>query len=255
MSAGSGGPGGPGQAHCGGSGGAAEPGGGAFGLPRPRTVALVGVVGAVFFGLYFGVPAFFPRLEALVYSPHPPTSQVVAIGVTYQGLIAIGTWLQVTGATLCVVFFFRVAELAGAGGSLAARVLRFGSAVLVSLVLLEALFTLTWVNAAAGGEPASSRAGYDLMSHFIQVFPLVPAPVVYLSLGWILLHGRLLPRWLGQVALGLGIGFVVVGLAEIFLPLAQAFAAGLAGLQDLWILAAALTLARHSSPGAVIQPR
>jgi hypothetical protein len=118
-------------------------------------------------------------------------------------------WLQATAATLCVVFFLGLVDLAGARRTLHGQVVLLGSAVLVSLVLFEGVFTLTWVTAGAAGVASSSRTGYDLMSHFVQVFPLVPAPAVYLPLGWILLRSELLPQWLAAIALGLGVGFPV----------------------------------------------
>ena len=210
--------------------------------PAPWLVGVSGLVGNVFFGLYFGVPAFFPKMEALVYSARPSTADVMAVGAQYHGLTAVGTWLQATGATLCVIFFLGLVTLSGAGGSLAGRIVQLGGAVLVALVLVEGLFTLTWITEASAGASIGARAGYDMMSRFIQVFPVVPAPAVYLPLAWILLHSDLLPRWLGWVALGLGGAFLVVGIAEVFLPLAQACAAGLASLQDVWIIVASILL-------------
>ncbi|WP_369045871.1 hypothetical protein [Sinomonas sp. P10A9] len=215
---------------------------------RSRPVGFVGLVGALFFGFYFGVPALFPRMEALVYSARPVTSEVLAVGAQYDQLVEFGTWLQATGATLCVVFFIGLLFISASNGTLAAYTVLLGSAVLVALVLMEGVFTLTWVSASTAGVPESARAGYDLMSRFIQVFPLVPAPAVYLPLGVILLRSRVLPTWLGWAALALGAAFLLVGLLEVFIPFAQAFAAGLAGLQDLWILTTAIILIERPAP-------
>ncbi|MDQ4503651.1 hypothetical protein [Sinomonas sp. ASV322] len=205
-------------------------------------MGFVGLVGALLFGFYFGVPALFPRMEALVYSSRPVTSEVLAVGAQYEQLVVFGTWLQATGATLCVIFFIGLLFVSASTGTLPAYMVLLGSALLVALVLMEGVFTLTWVISSEAGVVESARAGYDLMSRFIQVFPLVPAPAVYLPLGVILLRRRILPTWLGWMALALGAAFLLVGLLEVFLPLAQAFAAGLAGLQDLWILTAAIIL-------------
>ena len=216
---------------------------------RGRAVGIVGLIGALLFAFYFFVPTLFPRMEEVVYAARPTTKEIVAVGAQYQQLITFGTWLQATGSALCVVFFIGVLFLTAANGTAPAYVVLFGSSVLVALVLLEGVFTLTWVSASAAGVASSARVGFDLMSRFIQVFPLVPAPAVYLPLGYILLRNRLLPRWLAWVATGLGAAFLLVGLLEVFLPFAQAFAAGLAGLQAFWIITAAIVLiARGDAP-------
>lgn len=209
---------------------------------RGRTVGIVGLTGAVLFGFYFFVPTLFPRMEAVVYAARPTTKEIVAVGAQYAQLVAFGTWLQATGSALCVVFFVGLLFLTAANGTPPALVVLLGSSVLVALVLLEGVFTLTWVSASAASVTSSARVGFDLMSRFIQVFPLVPAPAVYLPLGYILLRNGLLPRWLAWVAVGLGGAFLLVGLLEVFLPFAQAFAAGLAGLQAFWIITAAIVL-------------
>jgi hypothetical protein len=209
---------------------------------RPRAIGATGLAGAILFGFYFGVPAFFPRMEALVYSARPVTSEVLAVGAQYQQLVTVGTWLQATGATLCVIFFIGLLFLAAANGTFPAYLVILGSATLIALVLLEGVFTLTWVSASAAGIAESARAGYDLMSRFIQMFPVVPAPLVYLPLSVVLLGTRILPRWLAWTALGIGAAFLLVGLLEVFVPFAQAFAAGLAAIQALWILTAAIVL-------------
>lgn len=222
---------------------------------RGRAVGIVGLVGALLFAFYFFVPTLFPRMEAVVYAARPSTTEIVAVGAQYQQLVTFGTWLQATGAALCVVFFIVVLFLTAANGTAPGYVVLFGASVLVALVLLEGVFTLTWVSASSAGVATSARVGFDLMSRFIQVFPLVPAPAVYLPLGYLLLRSGLLPRWLAWVAAGLGVAFLLVGLLEVFLPFAQAFAAGLAGLQAFWIITASIVLiargeARASRPSA-----
>ena len=92
------------------------------------------------------------------------------------------------------------------------------------------------------------------MSVFTYVYPIVPAPVIFLALGTILVGSRLLPRVLGYLAFGLGIAFVVVGLIGLFTTSLLTLA--ILSLQALWVLAAAITLLVRSgkvydSPGNV----
>jgi hypothetical protein len=64
---------------------------------------------------------------------------------------------------------------------------------------------------------------------------------VYLSVGFLLLHAAVLPRAFAWLAVTLGAAFAVAGLIGTLLP-AVAATAGLAGLQVVWLVAAALAL-------------
>jgi hypothetical protein len=83
------------------------------------------------------------------------------------------------------------------------------------------------------------------MARFAQVFPIVPAPTVYLALAAVLARGRsILPAAFTRLAVVIGIGFLIVGVAVALTPGAAAAAGGLAALQALWILAAGITALR-----------
>jgi hypothetical protein len=72
-----------------------------------------------------------------------------------------------------------------------------------------------------------------------DVYPIVPAPVIFLALGIILLGSHLLPRVLGYLAFGLGIAFAVVGFICLFTS--SLLTIVVLSLQALWVLAAAIT--------------
>jgi hypothetical protein len=214
-----------------------------------RWLAGCGIVGPVLLALYFGVPALVPRLGSLLYSGTPTTTRIVAVGADYHRLLTLGSWVQGTAALLCVVFLLALAQWSGGASSLPGRILLLGCAVLVGLVLAEMLFTLTWANSAAHGQSGTARAAYDLMTHFAQVFPIVPAPTVYLALAAVLATGRpVLPAIFTSLAAVIGIGFFLIGLVAVVIPDATAAAGALSGLQDLWILAAGVTALCYSRP-------
>ena len=208
-----------------------------------------GVLGPLMLAAYFTAPLLASHLSGVLYAAHPTTFEIVDAGRRYHELLNAGTWLQATGALLAVVFFLALADITGHGRSLAARITQAGSAVLLAVVLAEAVFTLTWASTAVNGLAASSRTSFDLMSTFIRVFPIVPAPALYLSVGWLLLGSRALPRAFAQLALVLGAAFAIIGLIAVFVPAASAATAGLSGLQVLWIIAAAITLYARTGPG------
>ena len=221
-----------------------------------RWLAACGVAGPVMLALYFGVPALVPRLGSLTYSGGTPTTaKIVTVGAQYHQLLTVGCWLQGTGALLCVVFLLALAQWSGGGSSFPGRILVLGCALLVGLVLAEMVFTFTWASAASHGQSGTARAAYDLMARFAQVFPIVPAPTVYLALAAVLAAGRsILPPVFTRLAVAIGIGFLIVGLAVALSPAAAAAAAagGLAALQALWILAAGITALRvtNATPAA-----
>ena len=58
--------------------------------------------------------------------------------------------------------------------------------------------SFTWAQAATYGHPAVALASYEVMSVFVHVFPLAPAPVVYLSLGAVQLGAQMVPAHFGH---------------------------------------------------------
>jgi hypothetical protein len=213
-----------------------------------RWLAGCGIAGPLLLALYFSAPAAVPRLARLLYGSTPGTRQIVVVGADYHLLLAVGSWLQGMGALLCVVFLLALVHWAGGSGTLAGRVVLLGAAVLLAAVLAEMVFTLTWASAARAGQQTSARAAHDLMARFTQVFPIVPAPTVYLALAAVLAAGQpVLPAIFTQLAAALGVGFVLVGLAGVLTPSAAVGSAALSGLQDVWILAAGITALRRTS--------
>jgi hypothetical protein len=200
-------------------------------------IALCGILGTVLLGLYFGV-GFSVGLAQL--PPDTTAAQVVRIGREYRNLWFLGTWLQATGSLLSVVFFLALVQRAGRTASLAGLLTIVGSAVLLAVVLVEGVFTIDLAQAAVNGHPSTSLASFDIMSVFTYVYPIVPAPVIFLALGTILLGSHLLPRVLGYLAFGLGIAFAVVGLIGLFTT--SLLTIVVLSLQALWVLAAAITL-------------
>jgi hypothetical protein len=210
---------------------------------RGRTIVMAcGVLGSLMLAAYFAAPLFAGPLGRTLYAAHPPTGEVVSTGSRYHELLYVGSWLQGTGALLAVIFFLALVGMASAPGNLAARIVQLGAAVLVALALAEVVFTLTWASAAVNGQIASARTGFDLMAEFIRVFPIVPAPAVYLPVGVLLLRSSVLPRPFGYLAVGLGVAFVIAGLVGVLVPAAAAATGGLAAIQVIWIIAAAITL-------------
>lgn len=199
--------------------------------------ALSGICGTVLLGLYFGIGA---GVGLATLPPEATQSQIVSMATQYHDLWYLGTWLQGTGTLLSVIFFLSLVQMAGASSRLAGVLTLLGSAVLLGVVLIEGVFTIDLAQAAADGHQATSVTSFDLMTVFSHIYPIAPAPVIFLALGTILVGARILPRIFGYIALFLGVVFAVAGLVGLFttplltlIPLA---------LQGFWIIAAAIAL-------------
>jgi hypothetical protein len=200
-------------------------------------IALCGILGTLLLGLYFGV-GFSIGLAQL--PPDATMAQVVSVATQYHNLWFLGTWLQATGSLLSVVFFLALVQRAGATTRLAGLVRSLGSTVLLAVVLIEGVFTLDLPQAVVNGHLVTSLTSFDIMTVITYIYPIVPAPVIFLALGTILLGSRLLPRVFGFLAFGMGIAFAVVGLIALFTT--PILTIVVLSFQALGVLAAAITL-------------
>src|SRR5258708_6509117 len=133
----------------------------------------------------------------------------------------LGAWLQATGSLLSVVFFLALVHRAGGAARLAGMLTILGSAVLLAVVLIEGVFTMDLAQAAANGHPETALTSFDIMTVFIHIYPIAPAPIIFL-------------------ALGVGIAFEIVGLVSLFIfPVLTLV---VLGFQSLWIVATAIML-------------
>jgi len=189
---------------------------------------------------YFTIPFLVPPLGRVLYASHPTTAAVVEVGRRYHELIYAGTWLQATGALLMVVFLLALADAARGTSRVTMNVVQAGAACLLGLVLIEALCGVAWASAAVNGQVASSRAIFDLMAPFSRIYPLIAVPAISLGLGILLGRSAVLPRAFARLSLGLGVAFVATGFVGLMVPAAAGATGALAGLQALWILAAAM---------------
>jgi hypothetical protein len=207
-------------------------------------VAACGILGVLLLSVYFAAPF-----------PQPPASATVAqIAETagkYSTLLLVGGWLQVTGTMLAAIFFIGLVYLSHAITRLSGMLTLFAAAVLLSTSLLEATLLMNVAYATANGHPQTALDSWDLMTMFIHVFPIGPAPLSYLSLGALLLGSVTLPRLFGYLALLLGVAFALVGFLGLLVPAVNYGIIALLIAQEVWILAAGVTLLLRRRPATI----
>jgi hypothetical protein len=132
---------------------------------------------------------------------------------------------------------------------LAGLLLVVSSSALLSVVLLESAFLVAVPIAGQQHRTVAVTTLFGLSNGaFLRVFPLAPASATYVALGAVILGSDVLEVRFGISAIAIGTAFVAAGLLAVIsrtgLPAIIALSAG----QQVWIIAAAVGLARSSPP-------
>jgi len=188
--------------------------------------------------VYFTVPA----LAGWPYAGASPQG-LIAYAKAHELLFYAGGWLQATGALLSVVFFLALLQLAGCWGRLAGSLTLVGGALLLAVVVLEAAFLEAVPAAAAAGDSATVATTFALSNGvFARIFPLAPAPLVFMGAAMMLASSHVLPRFFATSAFALAGLFVLSGIAAIFGSPGLIFAIALSIVEAMWIASAGVAL-------------
>jgi hypothetical protein len=125
-------------------------------------------------------------------------------------------YLQGIGSLLSIIFFIRLAYLSGSGSRFFGWMVMTTSSVILSISLLDVTFTVAAVNSALARHSETLRVTFDFIAGsteaFDYTFLFVPAPLLIISLGIVLINSDLLPRVMGYTAIVIGLSFIVIGL-------------------------------------------
>lgn len=101
--------------------------------------------------------------------------------------------------------------------------------------------------AAANGDRITVATTFALSNGvFAQIFPLVPAPMLFAGVGWVLHGTDVLPPSLVRAALVIAALFVLAGVVAIFATAGLILAIVMSIVEAAWILAAGVTLATRA---------
>jgi hypothetical protein len=207
---------------------------------RLRTLAAAsGIIGPALLVVYFAAPA----VAGWPYAGASP-DHLVTFARSHQLLFYAGGWLQATGSLLCIVFFLCILQLCGCWGRLAGSITLVGAAVLLGVVVIEAALLEAAPGAAQAGDMATVATSFALSNGvFVRIFPLAPAPLVFLGTGMMLRSSDLLPRPFAVSAFVIAGLFEVSGLAAVFSSLGVFLAIAMSIVQALWIVVTGVALA------------
>jgi hypothetical protein len=211
-------------------------------------VALSGVVGVAMLIAHFQIPAHVP-------GDNSPPATITQFVLHHHAAILATAWLQGFGPFPYVLFALGVVYLAGAMTRLAGWVTLLASAVILTLSLIDAAFTISAAEAVIHGHAVTASVSFDLIDGpgndaVGRVFLI--APPLLLPLGAVLLGSRLLPRAFGYSAVGFGVASIILGLAALFSATAFSLAIILIIAESAWVLVAAgvLVISRKPASGA-----
>jgi len=216
------------------------------GQPGRRLRALAaaaGIVGPVLLAGYFAFPALV-TMPAAGSSP----GKLIAFANAHRVLFYLGGWLQVTGALLSIAFILVLLQLSGARRTLAGSVTLIGSAVLLSVVAIEAALLEAVPMAASNGDHATVATAYALSTGgvFARIFPLAAAPLVFAGIGFALTGTSVLPRVFARTALVVAGLFLIAGLAAVFGTAGLILAIVMSVAEAIWFLTAGIAFARRT---------
>ncbi|MDF3300190.1 hypothetical protein [Streptomyces tropicalis] len=190
---------------------------------------------------YFTVPA----LTGWPYAGASP-QRLIIYANSHGLLFYAGGWLQATGATLCILFFLTLLNRSGTALHMAGLVTLVGCALLLAVVLVEAVL-LEAIPAAAHAKDTATVATAFALSNgvFARIFPLAPAPLLFIGIGYAL-RPVVLHRRYADSAKVIAALFVVAGVAAVFGTPGLVFAIIMSVVQAIWILTAAAALGLSS---------
>jgi len=204
--------------------------------PNIVLISLCGLLGTIALSLYFSAPFNWMPLPP----PNATTTQILEFGKKYHTEILLDTWLQQFGTILSVIFALALVQLAGTFTTLAGRLTLLSGTVITSLSLAEGTFALGAMQAGDNGHLEASLTCFELTNVFIHIFLL--APSLFLMMGFALKRATILPAFFASAAIILGVLFQSLGVIALFYNQFLIIVIGVLMLQNLWTIAASVTL-------------
>jgi hypothetical protein len=191
--------------------------------------AICGIVGVLMLIISFNI------------NPGPPPGasyeKLLAFGNQYYSSILWGAWLQTIGPFLIILFAFSLVFASGAGQTLAGWMVFFGASILMTVSLIEITF---YIAVLFKDPPTGSLIGLNIIYSVQHLYFMIGAPGLFIPLGIVLLSSNVLPRWMGSLAILMGILFAILGIVYLFHLILPFWVTAIAGIQAIWWLIASI---------------
>ncbi|MBS0297430.1 MAG: hypothetical protein JSR45_14065 [Proteobacteria bacterium] len=196
---------------------------------------LAGIAGVLMIGTSFAIN-YGPPADA-------GTDQLQAYAQQHLPGVVWGAWLQAVGPWLISLFALAVVHVCGATQRLSGWMTLLGAGVLMMVSLSEVTI---YLSALAQAPADIAQISADLGHAMQHLYFIIAAPSLFLPLGLVIATSRALPRYLGYLAILLGVAFVALGITSIYTVVLSPAVTSLAAVQSLWWLLAGLTLMARS---------
>jgi hypothetical protein len=191
--------------------------------------AVSGIIGVLMLVISFNI------------NPGPPPGatyeQLLAFGNQYYGSILWGAWLQTIGPFLIILFAFSLVFASGAGQTLGGWMVFFGAGVLMTISLIEITF---YIAVLFKDPPMGSIIGLNIIYSVQHLYFIIGAPGLFVPLGMVLSGSNVLPKWMGWIAIFMGILFAILGIVYLFQLILPFWVTAIAGIQAIWWLMASI---------------
>ena len=185
-------------------------------------VAIAGITGQCFLSIYFSGVLVPKELITVLNS----ATQLSDIVTRHQSAILLDAWLMGFGSFLSVIFYVGLVYISGAIIRFSGLMTIIASAAVLAVALVDITFMVAAANAAILGHAETTRIAFDFVAGrgeaFDYTFMYGPAPILIVSMGFVLLGSDIIPRFFGFAAIAVGIMFFIAGLLSIFYPQADA---------------------------------
>lgn len=187
-------------------------------------LALTVIVGAGILGASYGVVPGTPKGATV--------SELIAYGHKNLHAVMWGSWMQLVGTFLVLLFALAIVRLTNTTGRLSGMLAMFGIGFFMAVSSIETVFYM-------GALYSSPQICIDIVHAVQHLYFIVAAPAVFIPLGCCMLISSCFPRWLGYLAIFFGAVFGILGIASLYILVLPTPITALASVQIIWWLLAA----------------
>jgi len=205
---------------------------------KKSSIQLIGVCGLV--GVLLLMVSFIINRGP---GANPSLNELIQFKRTHYLPAVIGSWMQAVSPPLIVTFAIGMVFISGQNNKPAGWLTLIGGLILLIVSMVEVVF---YFSALTGNTATTGTISMDMIAAVQRLYAIIAAPFFFFSLSAVLLRSVVLPAHMAYLGLGLGSGFFVLGVIQLFYPI-QNIVDVMAMIQGLWWLAASVMVINRSA--------